>query len=98
MFQLASLDSTCYCMTHFQFIGRACPGMNTRARMTMQQERWLSVDEIAAHLGVNPDTVYKWIDRKKLPAHKVGRLWKFQISEVNDWVRAGKVAENNDDK
>jgi excisionase family DNA binding protein len=38
--------------------------------MTMQQERWLSVEEIAAHLGVNPDTVYKWIERKKLPASR----------------------------
>ena len=62
--------------------------------MTMQEERWLSVDEIAAHLGVNPDTVYKWIERKKLPAHKAGRLWKFQVSEVNEWVRAGKVADD----
>ena len=53
-------------------------------------ERWLSVAEIAAHLGVNPDTIYKWIDRKGLPAHKVGRLWKFMISEVDDWVRAGR--------
>lgn len=73
------------------------PGEDSQAGMTMQ-ERWLSVDEIAAHLGVNPDTVYKWIERKRLPAHKVGRLWKFQVSEVNDWVRAGKVAEQNDDK
>ncbi len=56
-------------------------------------ERWLSVDEIAAHLGVNPDTIYKWIERKKLPAHKVGRLWKFMASEVNEWVRGGKVAK-----
>lgn len=61
--------------------------------MTMQQERWLSVDEIAAHLGVNPDTVYKWIERKKLPAHKVGRLWKFKATEVDEWVRLGKAAE-----
>jgi excisionase family DNA binding protein len=36
-------------------------------------------------------TIYKWIERKKLPAHKVGRLWKFMASEVDDWVRAGKV-------
>jgi excisionase family DNA binding protein len=53
-------------------------------------ERWLSVAEIAAHLGVNPDTIHKWIDRKGLPAHKVGRLWKFMISEVDAWVRAGR--------
>ena len=37
-------------------------------------ERWLSVDEIAVHLGVNPDTIYKWITRKSMPAHKLGRL------------------------
>ena len=65
-----------------------------RLNSTMN-ERWLSVAEIAAHLGVNPDTIYKWIERKQLPAHKVGRLWKFMASEVDEWVRAGKAAEPN---
>ncbi len=50
------------------------------------KERWLSVE------GVNPDTIYKWAQRKKLPAHKVGRLWKFLASEVDQWVKAGRVA------
>ena len=50
-------------------------------------ERWLSVDEIAAHLGVNPDTIYKWISRKRMPAHKVGKLWKFLASEIDEWVK-----------
>jgi excisionase family DNA binding protein len=44
------------------------------------------VDEIAAYLGVKRDTVYKWIERRKLPAHKVGRLWKFRKDEVDEWV------------
>lgn len=57
------------------------------------QERWLSVQEIAAHLGVNRDTIYKWIERKKMPAHKVGRLWKFLGSEVDQWVKGGKAAQ-----
>jgi excisionase family DNA binding protein len=57
------------------------------------KERWLSVAEIAEHLGVKPDTIYKWIERKQLPAHKVGRLWKFMASEVDEWVRAGKAAK-----
>lgn len=55
-------------------------------------ERWLSVDEIAEHLGVKRDTVYKWITRKNLPAHKAGRLWKFTVSEVDAWVRSGRDA------
>ena len=42
---------------------------------------------------MNPDTVYKWIERKKLPAHKVGRLWKFKAWQVDEWVEAGKVAD-----
>ena len=58
------------------------------------QERWLSVQEIAAHLGVNPDTIYKWIIRKKMPAHRLGRLWKFLASEVDGWVKTGKAAED----
>jgi excisionase family DNA binding protein len=57
-------------------------------------ERWLSVEEIAAHLGVNPDTIYKWIERKKMPAHKVGRLWKFQVTEVDAWIRDGRASES----
>jgi len=59
-----------------------------------EQERWLSVEEIAAHLGVNRDTIYKWIDRKRMPAHKVGRLWKFKASQVDEWVQAGKAGED----
>lgn len=53
----------------------------------MINDRWLSVDEIAAHLGVSRDTIYKWISRKDLPGHKTGRLWKFRVTEVDAWVR-----------
>lgn len=52
-------------------------------------EPWTSVDEIARHLGVAKDSIYRWIERRSLPAHRLGRLWKFKISEVDDWVRAG---------
>lgn len=56
-------------------------------------ERWLSVVEISAHLGISPDTVYKWVYRKKMPAHKVGRLWKFLASEVDRWVKRGRAGQ-----
>lgn len=60
-------------------------------------ERWLSVEEISAHLGVSPDTVYKWVYRKKMPAHKVGRLWKFLASEVDLWVKRGRAAAQQEE-
>jgi excisionase family DNA binding protein len=58
-------------------------------------EPWLSADDIAAHLGVTKDTVYTWIAEKAMPASKVGRLWKFQASEVDDWVRSGAAVEEH---
>ena len=54
---------------------------------SLMEDRWLSVDEIAAYLGIKRDTVYKWINDKGLPAHKIGRLWKFKKDEIDCWVR-----------
>jgi excisionase family DNA binding protein len=56
------------------------------------------VDEVAAHLGVAKDSVYRWIETKGLPARKLGRLWKFKLSEVDEWVRATGTSPDGDDK
>jgi excisionase family DNA binding protein len=63
-------------------------------------EQWVSVEQIAQHLNVKPFTIYKWLERKEMPAHKVGRLWRFKTSEVDSWVKSGKAAMNSteDDK
>lgn len=53
------------------------------------QERWLSVDEIAPHPGVNPDTTCKRITRKKMSGHKLARLWKLLGSEMDVLVPRG---------
>jgi excisionase family DNA binding protein len=52
-------------------------------------EPWVSVEEVASHLGVAKDSVYRWIEARSLPAHRVGRLWKFKLSEIDEWVHAG---------
>lgn len=52
-------------------------------------ERWVGVEDVAAHLNVVKDSIYRWIDKKGFPAHKVGRLFRFKLSEVDAWVRKG---------
>ena len=54
-----------------------------------QSEPWVSLEEISQHLGVSQDTVHRWIRNRKMPAHQIGRLWKFKVSEVDEWVRSG---------
>jgi excisionase family DNA binding protein len=49
---------------------------------------------MSAHLGVSKDTVYRWIEGRQMPAHKVGRLWKFKMDEVDDWVKSGGAKGN----
>ena len=61
------------------------------------EDRWLSVDEIAGHLGIKRDTVYKWISERQMPGHKIGRLWKFNQKEVDEWVTSGDASVSQRD-
>ena len=61
------------------------------------EDRWLSVEEIAGYLGVSRDTVYNWIGGREMPAHRIGRFWKFKRDDVDAWVRAGGAASTSDE-
>lgn len=57
-------------------------------------EPWVSAEAIAEHLGVTKDSVYTWIAKRDMPAHRVGRLWKFKVTEVDHWVRSSGADES----
>ena len=56
-------------------------------------ERWMSMEEITGHLGVSRESVIQWIAKKNMPAHKLGKLWKFKISEVDEWIESGDASK-----
>jgi len=58
-------------------------------------EHWLTVEQIAAYLQVSKETIYRWLDRGKIPAHRVGKQWRFKTIEVDEWVRRGEATENH---
>lgn len=62
----------------------------------MTAELWVSVDDVAKQLTGAKDSVYRWIETRGLPAHKIGRLWKFKLSEVDAWVRTGGADAEDD--
>ena len=65
--------------------------------LLMATEPWVSVEDAAKHLSVAKHSIYRWIEHKALPAHKVGRLWKFKLSEVDAWVRASGAGNEGPD-
>lgn len=59
-------------------------------------ESWIGIEEIASHLDMKPSTVRTWAKSGKIPSKKIGRHWKFRVSEVDAWVECGKSAMGND--
>ena len=58
-------------------------------------EKWVTVKEVQSSLGAGRETVLAWIAKRNMPAYKVGRLWKFKLSEVDEWIRSGGAADDN---
>jgi excisionase family DNA binding protein len=52
------------------------------------EEGWVGIEEVAAHLRVAKESIYRWVDSKGFPAYRVGRLLRFKLSDVDEWVTA----------
>jgi excisionase family DNA binding protein len=55
-------------------------------------DNWIGIEEAANYLGVTKETIRNWIKKTDIPAHKIGKLWKFKASELDAWVKSGKSA------
>ena len=63
----------------------------------LKNEKYISLDEAADYLGIKPVTLRSWVrdPKNEVPAHKIGRFWKFKCSEIAAWVNSGKSAIDN---
>ena len=61
-----------------------------------QDDKWIGIEEAASYLSVNKDTIRNWIKKDTgIPAHKIGKRWKFKKSELDEWIKSGKSAIAN---
>ena len=49
--------------------------------------KWFTIEQIADYLQVSKEKVYKLCQRGKMPASKLGGQWRFDINEVDAWLR-----------
>ena len=60
--------------------------------MNENNEKWIGIEEAAEYMDVTKDTVRNWIKTTDIPAHKIGKLWKFKKSELDAWIKSGRSA------
>jgi PTS system nitrogen regulatory IIA component len=54
----------------------------------MADETLMSVREIAEYLNVNISSIYMWSQKGQIPAIKMGTMWRYRRSEIEDWLNA----------
>ena len=62
------------------------------------QDRWLTVKELAEYLGISKETIYRRLKNESIPAHRVGKGWRFKASEIDEHVRSGGFTDEWDKK
>jgi DNA binding domain, excisionase family len=56
-------------------------------------EKWVHIEDVAEHLNISLDTARGWLKDGKLPSYKVGKRYKFKLSEIDAWVISGKLTD-----
>ena len=66
----------------------------------INHDNYISLEMAAEYMGIKPVTLRGWIkdDSNGLPAHKIGKFWKFKRSELDAWINSGKSAINDERK
>lgn len=50
---------------------------------------WLSLEDLEDYIKIPKSTLYRLLQQGRLPGHKVGRAWRFDQNEIDEWIKAG---------
>lgn len=54
----------------------------------LSQSRLMSLDELADYLGLRKQTLYNWLHQKKISGIKIGKVWRFERKEIEQWLKS----------
>lgn len=63
--------------------------MNSKNNLITKQ--YLTVKELSHYTAISPHTIYLWIQLKKIPYHKIGKLVRFNLEEINVWLQSQRI-------
>ena len=69
---------------------------NSNQEITKNDDKILSVIEVAELLGLAKATIYTKVNRKELPHMKRGKNLYFSEKEINEYLKGGKILSNEE--
>lgn len=61
------------------------------------EKQFLTLQELAEFLAVNEMTIRRLVHRKELPFYRVGKVYRFRVSDIEAWLgkhRQGPKLQN----
>lgn len=52
---------------------------------------WLNTDEAARRLGITTRTLYRFIDKGRIPAYRFGRVFRLKQTDVDTFIDECRV-------
>ena len=59
------------------------------------EKRLINIKELSEMIGVKNDTLYRWVSQKRIPYVKAGRLTKFDLEAIDEWIKDSSVASKD---
>ena len=58
----------------------------------MDQDKWLTIDELADYLKMGRTKLYRMAQKADIPASKIGNQWRFDRVEIDEWMKSQRPA------
>jgi excisionase family DNA binding protein len=52
-------------------------------------ETYLTIEELAGYLKLAEQTIRRWVLNREIPFHKIKKVIRFRVSEVEKWIDGG---------
>ena len=48
----------------------------------------LDVEDLAKYLKLQKQTIYNWLNQRKITGMKIGGVWRFDKQEIDKWLKS----------
>ena len=60
-------------------------------------KRLININELSEYIGLSKNTIYCWVSQRRIPFVKLGRLTKFDLQKIEEWIEENSVEEKKFD-